>query len=416
MVFSPAVFYNRIEATFLPAEVQAMSCRLKSIGFLSALAALACLSSPVRAQNFEKVKIKTVDGVDLAGRFYPGQGETPPVVMMLHGLKENSTSKEWIALATALQKKKFAVLTFDFRGFGSGTTEVDPTIFWAPQNTLNQLIRGPKESISSKEFRKEYYPALNNDIAAAKAFLDRRNDGNAGGARCNSSNLVLIGSREGATLGAIWLNSEWHRYKVKNGESGQPLIRSGFGGVSQGIADTQQPPAGAGVVGAIWLGISPRLGAGAPPLSLDSILNVAAKKQCVPIGLMYGDEDLAAKKIARALEPKLVTYKKLKDAKGERKREDKYKYTGKWPIDKTKLEGAGLLQEGLGTIDDIVVWVDFVVQAKNNEWVEQDFRKTAYVWVNGGITVNPAVPVTGQLIKNPAELQLRFSDYSKFMR
>jgi hypothetical protein len=318
-------------------------------------------------------------------------------------------------LANALQTKGFAVLSFDFRGYGSGTTEVDPALFWAQQNNLNQMIRQPKESISSKEFRPEYLPALINDIAAAKAFLDRRNDGNAGGARCNSSNLVLVGSREGAALGAIWLNSEWHRYKVKIGPSGQPILQNGFGGVVQGMADST-PPSGAGVVGAVWLSISPRLAPRAPTLSLDSILNVPAKKQCVPMLLVYGDEDLAAKKIARALEPKLVIYKKLKDAKGDRKPEDKYKYTGKYPIPKTKLEGAGLLQESSDTIAQIRDWVEAVVLAKNNEWVEQDFRKTPYVWVNNGAALNPAVPVWGQLIKNPTELNLHFSDYNKFMR
>jgi hypothetical protein len=412
MVFSRAVFYNRIEATFLPAEVQAMRYWLSSIAFLGALAALAFLAPAAAAQNVEKVRIKTVDGVDLSGRFYPGKGDTPTVVMLLHGFKENSNSKEWKSLAEGLQKKHFAVLTFDFRGFGSGATTVDPALFWAPENRLNQMIRAGKESISSKEFRPAYYPALINDIAAAKAFLDRRNDGNAGGARCNSSNLVLIGSREGATLGAIWLNSEWHRYKVKMNALGQPQIQNGFGGVVQGVADTQQPPAGSGVVGAVWLSINPKLlGPGVPPLSLESILLTPAKKQFVPMAFMYGEEDLAAKKIARSLEPKLVVYKKLKE-KGKKTREDKYKFTGEWPIPKTKLEGAGLLQEGLETVDKIGEYIDEIVQAKSNEWVEQDFRKTPYVWVNGAAGANL---VLGQLIKRPSDLHLQFSDYGKFM-
>jgi len=394
-----------------------MRCRLLSIGILGALAVLTSLAPAASAQNnFEKVRIKTVDGVDLSARFYPGnRGETPPVVMLLHGLKENSNSKEWTALAKGLQKKGFAVLTFDFRGYGSGTTEIDPALFWAAGNNLNsQYIRGPKESISSKEFKPGYYPALINDISAAKAFLDRRNDGNAGGARCNSSNLVLIGSREGATLGAIWLNSEWHRYKVKIGPNGQPqIIQNGFGGV-QGVADTQQPSAGSSVVGAVWLNISPKLSVGAQSLPLDAILATAAKKQCVPMVFRYGAEDPAAKKIAHSLAAKLVIYKKL-PSKGKKVPEDKYKYTGEWEVPKTKLGGADLLQDGLETVEKIVEWVDAVVQAKNNEWAEQDFRKTAYVWATGTAGLNPQVPMTGQLIKNPTELNLRFSDYYKFM-
>jgi alpha-beta hydrolase superfamily lysophospholipase len=402
------------EATFLPAEVQAMHGWLHSFGFTAAVAAFACLAPGAAAQNnFEKVRIKTVDGVDLSGRFYPGSGETPPVVLLLHGLKENSNSKEWTSLAKALQAKKFAVLTFDFRGCGSGTTEVDPALFWAPENRLNQLIRGRKESISSKEFKPEYYPALINDIAAAKAFLDRRNDGNAGGARCNSSNLVLIGSREGAALGAIWLNAEWHRYKVKTNPMGQPIIQNGFNG-PEGLADAQQPPAGSSVVGALWLSITPKLlGPRMPSLPLDSILLTAAKKQYVPMAFMYGDEDVPAKKIARSLEAKLVVYKKLKGAKGKREPEDKYKFTGAWAIEKTKLDGVGLLAVP-EMVDKVVEWVDNVAQAKSNEWVEQDFRKTPYVW----LTAPPpaGVPVYGQLAKPPMELHLKFSDYHKFMR
>jgi hypothetical protein len=337
--------------------------------------------------------------------------------MLLHGLKENSNSKEWTRLARGLQSKGFAVLTFDFRGFGSGTTEVDSTLFWAPQNSLNQMIRGPKDSISSKEFRPAYYPALINDIAAAKAFLDRRNDGNAGGARCNSSNLFLIGSREGATLGAVWLNSEWHRYKVKVNPMGQPQIVNGFGGMIQGVADMQQPSAGSGVVGAIWLTISQRLGVGAGALSvsLESVMVTPAKKQFVPMAFMYGAEDLAAKKLARGLEAKLVVYKKSPGAKGEKKKDEKYRFTGKWEISDTKLEGEGLLT-GLEMPEKIAEYVDAVVQAKSNEWVEQDFRKTSYVWVPGGASAAGGAPVYGQLIKRPSEMHLQFSDYGKFTR
>ena len=53
-------------------------------------------------------------------------------------------------------------------------------------------------------------PVLINDIAAVKCFLDRKNDTGA----CNTSSTILLGAETGATLGAIWLNAEWRRYKV----------------------------------------------------------------------------------------------------------------------------------------------------------------------------------------------------------
>jgi pimeloyl-ACP methyl ester carboxylesterase len=378
---------------------------LQAICCLGALAVLAFLT-PLSWAQAEKVRIKTVDGVDLAGQFYAAKtGKTPPVVMVLHGLKENSRSAEWTGLAKGLSEKGFAVLSFDFRGFGStGSSEVDPTLFWNPQNTLNlQCIKGPKESISAKEFPKNYYPALINDIAAAKAFLDRRNDAN----NCNSSNLILIGSEEGATLGAIWLNAEWHRYKAKLNQLGQPMMINAF----QAYADTEQPPAGKGVIGAVWLSINPMLGSTKVPL--ESVLLGPAKKHLVPMAFMYGDEDAKGKATAKNLEKKLVAYKKKKQG-GQPVREDKYKYTGTWP-EKTSLRGAALLQGGLGTVDKIAEYIDAVAQAKSNEWAEQDFRKMAYVWVTSPV-LNPLAPMPGQIIKRPTEMNIIFSDYGKFMR
>jgi hypothetical protein len=136
------------------------------------------------------------------------------------------------------------------------------------------------------------------------------------------------------------------------------------------------------------------------------------------MAFMFGDGDTASKRIVHSLCDKLVTYKKVagkiaKTADGEKIADDKYKYTGPWKIRNTQLAGSDLLQDSLGTVDKLVEYVDQVVQAKSNEWAEQDFRKSAYVWYTG--LVNAAITASGPLIKRPADLLLNYSDYMKFM-
>src|SRR5439155_10748847 len=106
--------------------------------------------------------------------------------------------------------KGYAVLTFDFRGHGDSTSLANVMQFWTqPHNkgvgvTVNPVK--PPDSIDNKTFLPTYYRYLVNDVAAAKAFLDRKNDGG----ELNVANLVVIGAGEGATVGALWLASEFH--------------------------------------------------------------------------------------------------------------------------------------------------------------------------------------------------------------
>ena len=72
------------------------------------------------------------------------------------------------------------------------------------------LANYPKPTIAFKDFDKRYYPVFINDIAAARAYLDRKNDNR----ECNTSNFILIGAQEGATLGALWMHSEYYRYRI----------------------------------------------------------------------------------------------------------------------------------------------------------------------------------------------------------
>src|SRR5260370_24673899 len=132
--------------------------------FLALLALLILLVAPVRAQGKaedEAVKFKTVDGVTIKGKFYKGENTNAPIVMLLHNLNEASKKKNWLALADQLQKKGYAVLTFDFRGHGDSTT-VEPKPFWSKQHHFHLHVPGWRQnaaSIDNGKFDKKYLPA-----------------------------------------------------------------------------------------------------------------------------------------------------------------------------------------------------------------------------------------------------------------
>src|SRR5262249_8816613 len=174
-----------------------------------------CAADPDKSE--EKVKFYSVDGVELRGVFYSSMhptrvGKKAPCVILLHRIGGSSTENNWDNLAHDLQKAGFCVLAFDFRGHGNSTS-VDSTTFSKETFNAQSLVKGldpNKKTISIADFNKGYYPQLINDIAAAKTFLDTRND--AGD--CNSGSTILIGAQDGATLGAMWLNAELYRYRV----------------------------------------------------------------------------------------------------------------------------------------------------------------------------------------------------------
>jgi pimeloyl-ACP methyl ester carboxylesterase len=360
------------------------SRRVQLLAALFVAAALSVVFSTAEAQApaaGEKVRFTTVDGVDLQGMFYSGK-RTGPTVLMLHSLGEDSRKKAWVELAEKLNKEGIAVLTFDFRGHGQSTT-VDPALFWKfPRNIAS--VRGAAkkgESIEFKDMGKDYFPCLVNDIAAAKAFLDNRNDTGA----CNTSSLIVIGAETGATLGAIWLNAEWHRYVFT------PRTLTTL----ETIAKT---PEGKDTIAGIWLSATSKLGS--RTVSLSSVLDVAGRENATPMFFLFSEEDGTAKTIAKACETKF---------KGSKKKDDKYRFTVAMPVPAGKLAGAALLQASLPTEEKIIAYVKDVGEAKSNEWSERDFRKTLYVWRPAG-----GRPIPAKLLPN--EKLLAFDTYEMFVR
>jgi len=342
-------------------------------------------TGPARAADkLSKVTFDTVDGVTLQGTFYPSpKGKDEPTVLMLHKIGSDSHKDGWDSLATKLQDKGYSVLSFDFRGHGNSTS-VDSTKFWDrrfyPWNAM--YIKGgsldakgkPKDSISKEGFLPGYYPYLVNDIAAAKAFLDERND--AG--ECNSRALLLIGAEDGGALGALWMHSEWNRFAAAQainnpmGPRFPPLIRG-----------VEKDSEGKGQYCALWLTMSTSLaGKMSVSTSVKTALREAGRDKKVPMGFLYGEKDETAQNHAK-------DYIHL--IKGDTTAaDDKLKFTLEHPVKGTKLTGSGLLRKDLDTEDMILTYLDRLSK-KNvpHKWSKVEASGQAYVWAIGTNALGP---------------------------
>ncbi len=293
----------------------------------------------VRADDkneFERVKFDTADFVEIHGKFYAGGGGGKSAcVILLHQIGANSQQEGWNELAGQLKNKGFSVLSFDFRGHGDSTT-VGPA-FWKypPNQSLRSYRPGKlKDEISYKDFTTIYnYADMVNDIAAAKRFLDRRND--AGD--CNSSNIILVGAESGATIGLFWT---WCEYHIRPVQFAFPLMQN------------SQKVEGEDISCAIWLSMSSYL---APPnryhVELANWLRSPVPEK-VPMYFLYGADDSKSARLAE------TTCKNILRAGNN----PKTKWTGKRAIANTKLAGAELLGKSLGTSDDILNYINKVME------------------------------------------------------
>src|SRR5438132_3910837 len=294
---------------------------LSSVGLV--VGAFFFLASPsALAQNdSEKVTFETVDEVELHGTYFPSaQGAKAPCVLMLHDLSGNATGwNEWAALTTKLQKDGFAALQFDFRGYGKSTT-VHPAFWKASDNTKIRGANLRKSEIHHRDFPASYMPVLVNDIAAARRFLDEQNDAK----HCNSRNLFLIGAQEGATLGALWLATEWQR---------RPPRQNGL----------NLPPYGEDVGAAVWLSILPTLGHSLrPEFQVKKWLGPLRDR--TPMFFLYGEEDRTASALATELCDRVLKI----DVP------PRPKFTGSKAF-RTQAGGAGLLTQRSLSVDEKIL-------------------------------------------------------------
>ena len=343
----------------------------------------------------DAVHFDTADGVKIEGTYWASdKGKKAPVVILLHDFhpKTGGSSQDdgWNSLAAALNKDGFAVLQFDFRGFGKSTT-VDPTKFWTLPHNKYVKVAGfnplkPPESIGHGDFANNYYPALANDVAAARAFLDRKNDGG----ELNTSSIVLIGAGDGAAIGALWLATDLHRKRGVFLGMGVPIPDARF-------IKFDATYDGKDVKCAVWLDISSRVPGSTVPTR--KLIEETGKVNKVPMAFLYGkgnkDSDQVALSCMKAIAGS--SYKRGESPKD-------YPLCGDKDID-TKLTGSKLLQKNLDTEKWIVTgYLDahrFFMQQKpddetpmkkhlKEEWRERDWTKSRYYWLFPGVT--PALP------------------------
>jgi hypothetical protein len=321
-----------------------------------ALAAALLATPAAYAQNpVDRVKFDTCDGVELHGSFYPGKnGPKSTCVLLLHNIASgdsknayNSQQDGWDRLAKALQDTgNFAVLSFDFRGHGN-STGIQPS-FWKYAHNSGVRGAGKSEAISYKDYQKSYFPILVNDIAAAKALLDRRNDNG----ECNSRSIILIGAQEGAVLGTMWAVTEWQRYQLINLF---PLR-------------LDPNPEGKCVNACVWLSMT------SSQSEQGNWMKLLAKNH-IPMGFLYGASDATAANFAQ---------KWAKDLKGKTAPTDKLTRADNIP--KSTLAGHNLLRKDLDTVEKVVNYCKKVLEAVTPaDYAKTEFEKKGYAWNFPGV-------------------------------
>lgn len=143
------------------------------------------------------VRIKTVDGLSLWGKWFQGgKGNKSDTVLMVHGYGQQCSKGAWEDLAIALQKEDFSVLMLDLRGHGESAKNralVDWSAFCEQSyNKLSGYPLNPKANTQEikreKPFQPGYFPYLINDLAGARRFIDTKNDSG----HCNSGRIFIV--------------------------------------------------------------------------------------------------------------------------------------------------------------------------------------------------------------------------------
>ncbi len=250
----------------------------------------------------EPMSFTSVDGVKLQGQFYKSpKGAASPVVLMLHDYKANPDEAAWTDMAKLLVQKDYNVFRFDFRGHGK-STDIDPTLFWDTRTAAGLInkafVRIPpgftvatKNTIKVDEFRDDkYYPVLVQDIAAARNQIDLLNDTGA----VNSSTIYLLGAGNAASLGMLFIASEWMRENKKPNVPVPPQ----FVGPTRRLFPGHDA-AGLDIGGAIWL--SPAIPRGITSLNLKAWVlspDTIRMRNETPMLFVHADGDQSASRVS----------------------------------------------------------------------------------------------------------------------
>ncbi|MBL8797869.1 MAG: hypothetical protein JNM56_28485, partial [Planctomycetia bacterium] len=314
------------------------------------------VQGPTRKQwPTENVRFASADGVQLWATWRRSEkGKDAPCVLLLPNIGGHRRQEGWEKLAQKLQAKGYAVLSLDYRGHGDSTTV--NAGFWQEPGNKGQ-IRGsnpnpfdlaPRDTIRMEDFLPTYYPALANDLAAARLYLDYLNDDG----KCNASNLIVIGAQEGATLGAMWLYAESNRYSTP-----APL---------KPLARPSTSPESTGIAAAVWLNISPTLGERGVPLA--EWLRLTSRDRKIPMTFVHGGDDAAGAEQAKRWVQEIQA-----DPFG-------LKLATMTTVEKTRAAGQGLLDRDPNADEQIVAYCEKAFELAPIPWMLRAPESKAYVW------------------------------------
>jgi hypothetical protein len=341
----------------------------------------------------KRVNFLTFDEVEITGSFYrsapAGKKDKDAVVLLLHDFRHNkgggSQEDGWRQLAGQLQKEGYAVLSFDFRGFGNSKS-VSPK-FWSYQHNKQQIKSGkgrtPPASIDQKDFSANYYPTLVNDIAAARGYLNVLND--AGDV--NASNIVIVGAGQGATLGALWLDSECKRQRDPRSDRLPEGVIPQWGPLTR-----FNDPEGNDIAAAVWLTVSPELETKRVGGSLKNALVDAGQKAKIPTYFLYGKTDDKAANLVQSNMNAIAT---------ENGRKVEHKNVKEKAIAGTSLAGSKLLGGRLKTSEYIIEFLNRAIEDRGSRVRKaREDQKYAFCWTTPWPT---AKAVQHHIAKLPGE-------------
>jgi pimeloyl-ACP methyl ester carboxylesterase len=364
----------------------------------------------------DRVKFNSYDGVTLEGFFYPGSlGKKGSTFLFLHQPKTGSAAQEgWGSLADALTKQGHSCLIFDFRGHGNSTS-VSPD-FWNlnddfvtglpghPHNKLLGQTAATRKSpnISASAFPPKYFYTLVNDIAAAKMFLDERNDKGD----CNTSSLYVVAEGEACALASLWMASQFSLKKVDIASSGPRISGTAFRPrISQIERITKTYPAeGLDLLAGIWLSYKPSIaGLVAPVDRWIKEISLARGKYRTQMMFVYGAKDTETKNHSKrylaSIRPGYDPDKAAKDSKPGDKPANKppvktasdQLYTLGIAIPDCNLSGIKLLRPEFSTTTSIAEYVTKLGEARTiSESVQRNNRSASMIWqqqANGPVLV-----------------------------
>jgi len=333
--------------------------------------ALAGLATAARAQAPapEAMSFTSADGVKLQGQFYKSpKGAAVPVVLMLHDYQKNPDEAAWTDTAKLLVEKGYNVFRFDFRGHGK-STDIDPTIFWDTRTACGQinkqyvkipagLTTATKNTIKVDEFNhNKYFPMLIQDIEAARNQIDQLNDTGS----LNSSTIYLLGAGNSASLGMLYIASEWLRESKKPNVPVPPQ----FVGRTRNLFPGHDA-AGLDIGGAIWLSpaIHPSMSATLLKSIVISPFAIRMRNE-TPMLFVHADGDSNAKSRSDAFYNTILMVKATSGPNGEKLL--KPEQTFQHEVKGSKLSGVKLLGNNLKVEETIEKFLAAVDKERKNK-------------------------------------------------